>query len=215
MPSARRAISGLTLWGPVVLYLGGITWLSHQPGLRPPANLPDWLLHGAEYGGLAALLARALRGTRGAFGSMAAAMAAAGCLAFAVLDEYHQSFVPGRDASLRDVAADSVGAALALAAAVLLAGFRAGRDPGTVEIRLLGRGGCHLCEEAERVLKEVSRGYAVRLEKIDIDQDPELSRRYGEQVPVVMINGRKSFKLRVDPERLRRKLASLQQRRTS
>ena len=31
------------------------------------------------------------------------------CVAFAFLDEYHQSFVPGRSASLRDVAVDSIG----------------------------------------------------------------------------------------------------------
>ena len=38
---------------------------------------------------------------------------------------------------------------------------------------------------------------------VDVDTDHELVRLYGEEVPVVLIDGRKSFKLRVDPAALR------------
>lgn len=41
---------------------------------------------------------------------------------------------------------------------------------------------------------------------VDVDSDPELVRRYGEQVPVLLINGRKAYKYRVGEEELRRRL---------
>jgi hypothetical protein len=46
------------------------------------------------------------------------------------------------------------------------------------------------------------------LEQINIDEDEELRRRYNDQVPVVMINGRKAFKYRLDPEEFLRKLTA-------
>lgn len=46
----------------------------------------------------------------------------AACSAFALLDEYHQSYVPGRSADPWDLLADGVGAALALLLAVRLSG---------------------------------------------------------------------------------------------
>ncbi|HKY31336.1 MAG TPA: glutaredoxin family protein, partial [Candidatus Polarisedimenticolia bacterium] len=77
---------------------------------------------------------------------------------------------------------------------------------------LLGRRGCHLCDEAETVLRSVLPEYGARLAKLDVDQDEEMRRLYGEEIPVVLINGRKAFKHRVDPGRLRRKLGSPQRR---
>ena len=76
------------------------------------AELPDWLLHGAEYaaGGFLACVA---------FGPLSrgrgTALAVAFCVVWALLDELHQSFVPGRDSSWRDVLADVVGASVGVA----------------------------------------------------------------------------------------------------
>jgi len=95
-----------------------IFWFSHQPDLpRAPAPLLDLLvkkgLHAAAYGALALLWLRALR----AAGAPApAALAFALSVLYAVLDEWHQSFVPGRSGRLADVFIDAAGAAAALAA---------------------------------------------------------------------------------------------------
>ena len=166
-------------------------------------------MHLAEYAGLGALMARALARSGAGLGPKSVAGGLAACALFGVLDEFHQSLVPGRHASAADVLADVTGAALAL-----LAGWLLTRAAGTIEIKLFGRQGCHLCDEAEKVLDEVCaqggvRIEGVRIQKVDVDTDPELLKAYGDQVPVVTINGRKLFKYRVEPERLRRVLASI------
>ena len=73
----------------------------------------DWLVHVVEYSVLGFLLSRALkrsaRRLRGTF--IYAAVLAIG-VAYAASDEYHQSFVPSRDASLHDGLADTAGLAL-------------------------------------------------------------------------------------------------------
>ncbi len=45
--------------------------------------------------------------------------------------------------------------------------------------------GCHLCERAERMLRELAEDGAFRLESVDIADDPELFERYGVRIPVV------------------------------
>jgi glutaredoxin len=76
----------------------------------------------------------------------------------------------------------------------------------TPAVTLYTRVGCHLCDDAKAVLDEVRRERAFDLTTVDIDTDPELVRVYGEEVPVVTIDGRKAFKLRVDPAALRARL---------
>ncbi len=44
---------------------------------------------------------------------------------------------------------------------------------------------CHLCEEAEKLLNQLSRVNSVRVEAIDISTDEELVSRYGLRIPVV------------------------------
>jgi VanZ family protein len=196
----------------VILYLAAISILSHQPALRPPGDLPDWLMHLIEYGGLGVLVARVVVAPPAGLKVSRVVWGAAVCAAFGVLDEFHQSFVPGRTADIRDVAADAAGATLALTAWALVSA-RWGRRAAPIEIQLFGREGCHLCEEAELLVRQVAARYPVHLKKIDVDGDAELRRRYGDQVPVVTIDGRKLFKFRVDPGRLRRVLDSAQRRR--
>jgi glutaredoxin len=68
---------------------------------------------------------------------------------------------------------------------------------------VLTRQGCHLCDEAiaqvAAVCAETSEAYAV----LDIDSDPELQRRYTEQVPVTFVDGAQHDFWRVDPVRLK------------
>ena len=75
---------------------------------------------------------------------------------------------------------------------------------------VLTREGCHLCDEAiarvAAVCAETGERYAV----VDVDRDPELQRRYTDQVPVTFVDGAQHDFWRVDPVRLR---AALQQTR--
>ena len=84
----------------------------------------------------------------------------------------------------------------------------AAADGSLTEVVLYTRIGCHLCDEAKELLKELRRQAAFALREVDIDQDPELRARYNDEVPVIFIHGRKAFKYRIDPtqflERLRR-----------
>ena len=94
-------------------------------------------LHFVEYGFLVLLLYRAFRGGRGPLWSKrAAALAAAGAVAYGFLDEFLQSFVPNRYGSPLDWAVDTAGILAALAL-VARAGRRRAADPGSRAGRFL------------------------------------------------------------------------------
>ena len=75
-------------------------------------------------------------------------------------------------------------------------------------VTLYTRKGCHLCEDAKRVLKEAGRRAEFEYQELDIDADPELRRMYNEEVPVVAINGWKAFKYHVEMETFLKRLAA-------
>jgi VanZ family protein len=89
---------------------------SSQADLRPPGGVTNEQAHSAGYAGLGALVARALAGGFGArLTGWQAVGAVAMTTAYGVSDEWHQSFVPGRDADPLDVRADAIGAVLGTA----------------------------------------------------------------------------------------------------
>lgn len=57
-------------------------------------------------------------------------------------------------------------------------------------------------------VREVAAGISLRVEEIDVDSTDELKERYGSEVPVLFINGRKAFKYRVTVEELKNRLMS-------
>jgi glutaredoxin len=73
-------------------------------------------------------------------------------------------------------------------------------------VTLYTRVGCHLCDVAKAVLDEVRRERPFELTTFDVDSDTDLREQYGDEVPVVTIDGRKAFKLRVDADALRARL---------
>jgi VanZ family protein len=114
----RRALSGYrrlpaaVRWGAVVLWMGLIYALSAQPALpSAPAPLLDLIVkklgHMIEYAILTVLLGEALP-------SRSTPLAWALAVLYAMTDEYHQTFVPGRNGCLGDVLIDAVGASIAL-----------------------------------------------------------------------------------------------------
>jgi VanZ family protein len=118
--SLPRAIAPLAL-------MALIFYLSSQEQVGP--DLPAFtrvIAHFTEYALLATLWAWALWA---AMGRRALYVAATISLLYAITDEIHQSFVPGRDADPLDVLVDAVGIATALS---LGAAWRAtARRPGT------------------------------------------------------------------------------------
>ena len=75
-------------------------------------------------------------------------------------------------------------------------------------VTLYTRVGCHLCEEAERVLQRERAATPFRLDLVDVDRDPELARRYGVRVPVVAVDGVELFEYEVPVDLLRARLAA-------
>jgi len=55
-----------------------------------------------------------------------------------------------------------------------------------VELTLLGRAYCHLCDEMQAALAPMLAGTGVELRVIDVDADVALESRWGEQVPVLL-----------------------------
>jgi glutaredoxin len=70
-------------------------------------------------------------------------------------------------------------------------------------VTLYTRTGCHLCEQAEQVLRAEQRTIPFALVTVDIDGDPELARKYGLRVPVVAVDGVELFEYEVPPDLLR------------
>jgi glutaredoxin len=71
-------------------------------------------------------------------------------------------------------------------------------------LTLYSKPGCHLCDEMKHVIETVAARVPLTLEIVDITTDPELMDRYGLEIPVLMIDGRKAAKYRVMPEELER-----------
>ena len=118
----------LGIWGPVVLYVGMIFYLSSQSKIPWAARYPDWIEHPVEYAGLAVLMARALNdGLRRPFRPGLILRAFLLCVACGIADECWQWFTPDRMSDVRDVINDSIGSGLALVALVLGRRLLAGR----------------------------------------------------------------------------------------
>lgn len=71
---------------------------------------------------------------------------------------------------------------------------------------LLVKARCHLCEEARSVVSGIAEEFGLGLTERSIDGDAELSARYAEEVPVLLIDGVPRDFWTIDPERLRRLL---------
>jgi hypothetical protein len=77
-------------------------------------------------------------------------------------------------------------------------------------LTLYGRRDCHLCRVMRSVVHEVVSGQpAVVVEEIDVDRDPELRAAYGNDVPVLLVDGVEAFRHRVTPAALRARLAGV------
>lgn len=75
-------------------------------------------------------------------------------------------------------------------------------------ITLIGKPGCHLCDDARAVIERVAREEGVEWEELNMLDDPELVARYAEQIPVTLVDGRQHDYWRLDENRLRKALSA-------
>ena len=73
-------------------------------------------------------------------------------------------------------------------------------------VLLIGKPGCHLCEQAVPVLEAVCGRLGVQWEERSILDDPRLADAYWEWIPVVLLDGEKVSHWGVDAEELTRRL---------
>ena len=74
--------------------------------------------------------------------------------------------------------------------------------PGS-RVTLYTKPGCHLCDDARAVVARVCAELGETFDEVDILGSPDLSARYGEEIPVTLVDGAQHDFWRVDPERLR------------
>lgn len=109
-PTRRRV---LVAWLPVVLYTLLIWWLSSQQidfALLDRVPLKDKGVHFLEYGALSFFSMHAIAITWSAGWVATVSAATVITTGLGVLDELHQSFVPGRSSDVLDLLADTIGA---------------------------------------------------------------------------------------------------------
>jgi hypothetical protein len=70
-------------------------------------------------------------------------------------------------------------------------------------VLLLGRPGCHLCDDARAVIDRVAGDLGVSWEERDITASAEDMRLYGDQIPVTFVDGVQHDFWTVDEHRLR------------
>lgn len=72
-----------------------------------------------------------------------------------------------------------------------------------VEITLIGKPGCHLCDEARPIVQRVVGSFPeATLTELSILDDPALEERWHDDIPVVLIDGRQHSAWRVDAAKL-------------
>jgi glutaredoxin len=82
-----------------------------------------------------------------------------------------------------------------------------GRHGQMIALTIYSRPGCHLCDEMKAVVKRVAQSIPLQLEEVDISSSRDLEEKYGLEIPVLLVDGKKAAKYRLREEELRRILA--------
>lgn len=77
-----------------------------------------------------------------------------------------------------------------------------------IRLTLYSRIDCPLCQEMREVVELVGHEVPLSLDVVDVDTDTALVAAYGDEVPVLCVEGRKAFAVRVTPSALRARLAA-------
>lgn len=76
-------------------------------------------------------------------------------------------------------------------------------SPSDHQVTLITRAGCHLCEDAEARLRELSNELGFALQMWDVDADRARANEYSERVPVFLIDGKEHGYWRLEEARFR------------
>lgn len=112
-------------WGPALAWAALTFVVSHQRVVVIPFGAPDYVAHSINYAVLTVLLVWARAG--GDWSAMTGPLIASAvvlAVLYGISDEFHQSFIAGRDPTVRDVVADAVGATGGACAAAVLVAWR-------------------------------------------------------------------------------------------
>lgn len=71
-------------------------------------------------------------------------------------------------------------------------------------VTIVSRRNCHLCHVVHRVAEQVRQELVFDLVEMDVDSDPRLVAQYGDQVPVVLLDGREAISGKVTGSELRK-----------
>ena len=77
----------------------------------------------------------------------------------------------------------------------------------TLKLTLYSRSDCCLCDEMKAVIRQVAATTSFDLEEISIDTSGQLQALYGDQVPVLFVDGRKAYKYRVTADQLSKRIS--------
>ena len=74
------------------------------------------------------------------------------------------------------------------------------------QVIIYSRPGCHLCEEAKEAMRAADCAGEYTLDEINIETDSESLKRYGDDIPVITINGAEAFRHTVSPAEFRERM---------
>lgn len=75
-----------------------------------------------------------------------------------------------------------------------------------VRVVIYSKPGCHLCEEAKAAMSAANCAGEFTLNEINIETDPELMRKYKNDIPVITIDGIEAFRYRLTSEAFRQRV---------
>lgn len=88
-------------------------------------------------------------------------------------------------------------------------------SPAAPDVLLLTRPGCHLCADARSVLERIKKDLPISWREQSIEGDEDLTSRFGEEIPVLLIDGVQRDFWQLDEKRIRRLLADWRPEKTA
>jgi glutaredoxin len=79
--------------------------------------------------------------------------------------------------------------------------------PSDHRVTLVTRLDCHLCADAEALLRRLSAELGFGYQELDVDADPDRRAEYSDRVPVILIDGKEHGYWRVEEARFRKAVA--------